>query len=168
MKVILLSKFRPVDVWNLEVTHRSCVSLARTNIIRNELWNCVALRLFFGGVSGVLQLQLHLRSIRTCSSPFVCLCVCPSFRRKVRNVNKNWNAFRWTNTVRVLFKDSYFISYISIDPSRYTNYTHARKLTERRLRLEACTPPGNTIYTRLVLDGHGRWHPPDPMVPVAK
>lgn len=152
--------------WRIDRAFRSRVQiLFATNCYS---WNCVALRLFFGGVSGVLQLQLHLRSIRTCSSPFVCLCVCPSFRRKVRNVNKNWNAFRWRNTVRVLFKDSYFISYISIDPSRYTNYTHARKLTERRLRLEACTPPGNTIYTRLVLDGHGRWHPPDPMVPVAK
>lgn len=157
--MILLSKFRPVDVWNLEVTHRSCVSLARTNIIRIELLFVKLCRppvIFWGCVGGVavaaaLKIDPHV-FFPLC----VFVCVCPSFRRKVRNVNKNWNAFRWTNTVRVLFKDSYFISYISIDPSRYTNYTHARKLTERRLRLEACTPPGNTIYTRLVLDGHGR------------
>lgn len=44
----------------------------------------------------------------------------------------------------------------SIRVDTRTDYTHARELTERRLRLEACTPPENTIYTRLVLDGHGR------------
>lgn len=149
------------------------------NLRRYYSWNCVAPPIIFRGcvggvaVAAALKIDPHV---------FFLFCVFSFVRKKVlNNVSITFTRPFETTSFRVSFKkiplppisifllNRVFVRTIFDRSESIHTHTRARKLTEeRRLRLEACTPPENTIYTRLVLDGHGRWHPPDPMVPVAK